>query len=80
MDDKSKANIPDRSWPGSTTIAPSTDKLQGGGEKLATEAKNTFKLPVNETTIGTWNVRTLHRCGKVEELEHELRRYQWQVI
>ena len=80
MDDKSKANTPDRSWPGSTTTAPSTDKLQGGGDKLATAAKNTFKLPIKETTIGTWNVRTLHRCGKVEELEHELRRYQWQVI
>ena len=81
MKDNSKANIPDRSGPRSTTTAPSIDKLQGGGDKLVTEAKrNTFKLPTEETTIGTWNVRTLHRCGKVEELEHELRRYQWQVI
>ena len=80
-DTTSKVNIPDRSGPGSTTAAPSIDKLQGGGDKLATEAKrNTLKLPTVETTIGTWNVRTLYRCGKVEELEHELRRYQWQVI
>ena len=81
MKDNSKANIPDRSRPGSTTTAPSIGKLQGGGDKLATEAKkNTFKLPTEETTIGTWNVRTLNGCGKVEVLEHELKRYQWQII
>ena len=80
-DTSSKVRIPDRSGPGSTTAAPSIDKLQGGGDKSATEAKkNTFKLATEETTIGTWNVRTLNRCGKVEELEHELKRYQWQVI
>ena len=30
--------------------------------------------------IGTWNVRTLNACGKVNELEHELKRYQWDII
>ena len=72
--------MPDRSGPGSTTTALTIDTTQGGSEKLATGAKTTFRLPTEEVTIGTWNVRTLHQCGKVQELEHELKRYKWDIL
>ena len=72
--------MPDRSGPGKTTTALSADEPQGGSDKLATGTPPTFKLPTQKITIGTWNVRTLHACGKVQELEHELKRYQWDII
>lgn len=72
--------MPDRSGPGSPTTALSIDKHQGGSEKLATGAKTTYKLPTEKVTIGTWNVRTLHQCGKMKELEHELKRYHWDIV
>ena len=34
----------------------------------------------NITSIGTWNVRSLARCGKLEELNRELDNYKWDVI
>ena len=34
----------------------------------------------NNITIGTWNVRSLRAAGKVEELTHEMKRYQWNII
>ena len=68
MKKKQTTSIPDRSRPGSTTTARPTD-VQGGREKLATATP--LRL-TRETTIGTWNVRTLYACGKVKELTHEL--------
>ena len=60
--------------------APSIDKLQEGGDKYATEVTRiAFKLPTEQTTIGTWNIRTLYSLGKFEELSRELERYQLQV-
>ena len=32
------------------------------------------------TTIGTWKVRSLSRCGKLEKLGRELENYKWIVI
>ena len=72
--------MPDRSGPGSPTTALSTGELQGGSDKLATGAKPTFKMASGKVNIGTWNVRTLYACGKVNELEHELKRYQWDIL
>ena len=81
MTDKRKENMPDRSWPGLTTTALSTEEPQGGcSDKSATGANQGFKLASKKTIIGTWNVRTLHACGKVEELEHEPQRYHWDII
>ena len=34
----------------------------------------------SNTIIGTWNVRTLTNTGKLEELEHELTRYNWNIL
>mgnify|MGYP006273469667 CR=1 FL=1 len=74
--------MPDRSRPGTPTTALSIDEHQDGSDKCVTGAqdKKTFKLPSENITIGTWNVRTLYACGKVKELEHELQRYQWDII
>ena len=33
----------------------------------------------NNITIGTWNVRSLRAAGKVEELTHKMKRYQWSI-
>lgn len=38
------------------------------------------RLASQKAIIGTWNVHTLHACGKMKELEHELQNYQWDSI
>ena len=35
---------------------------------------------MKETTIGTWNVRSLHACGKAQDLTHDLKRYRWGIL
>ena len=73
--------MPDRSRPGSTTIAHPTVRLQGGGDKCATGAKTTIRLPKKEgTTIETLNVRSPHARGKVQELIYKLKRYRWDIL
>ena len=72
--------MPDRLRPGSTMTMHSTAGLQGSGDKCAIGAKTTTRLPKEETTIGTWNVCSLHACGKVQELAHELKHYQWDIL
>ena len=37
-------------------------------------------MPKTVTTIGTWNIRTNRRIGKMEELIRELNRYKWDII
>ena len=54
-------------------------KLQGRGDKSANGA-NPIRLPTEGVTIGTWNVRTLHQCSRVNELTNELKQYQWDII
>ncbi|XP_071479660.1 craniofacial development protein 2-like [Diadema antillarum] len=71
--------MPDRSGPGLTTTRPA-DSLKGGRDKLTTGVKNTIKLPTKGITVGTWNVRTLHACGKIHELTHELDGYRWDIV
>ena len=78
--------MPDRSRPGKTMIALSIGVNQDGSVKLTTgklELEQPFyniKLSNAITTIGTWNVRTLRRCGKINELTNELERYKWNII
>ena len=48
--------------------------------KNKNKIKIKVKLATSITNIGTWNVRTLSRCGKLEELSRELDRYRWDVI
>ena len=71
-------SIPARSSPGTRT-APSVAGHQDGGEKYATDGPKSLRAR-NNITIGTWNVRSLRAAGKVEELTHEMKRYQWNIL
>ena len=74
--------MPDRSRPRSTTTALPIGANQDGCAKFATGrankrktcANDNLKLPKSIITIGTWNVRVLRKCGKLEELTNELKR------
>ena len=76
----------DRPCPGLTTTALSIVLSLVGSGTLATgdltnkTKTNNIKLASSITTIGTWNVRPLSRCGKLEELSRELDRYRWDII
>ena len=70
---------PDRSRPGLSTAAPPTAAFQGGGDKSATGSRPEIRMQSEETTIGTWNIRTLN-SGRIHELTHELERYKWDII
>ena len=67
--------IPDRPLTGLPRSAPSTTR--DGGGKYATGTRQDDNIPSkirgrSNITIGTWNVRTLHAVGKMEEREHEM--------
>ena len=68
MNQANTKNMQDRTWPGITTSALFNDNLQDVSDKTATGIKQLSKLRkiTNITTIGTWNVRTLQPCGKIE--------------
>ena len=70
--------IPDRSPPGSTRTTPSAVH-QDGGVKYATGASSKIRGRDN-TTIGTWNTRTLRAACKLQELTHEMDRYGWNIL
>ena len=55
-------------------------RLQDGGDKCATGAKTTIRMPKEETTIETWTVRCLPACRKAQELTHQLQCYQWDIL
>ena len=74
------STIPDRSRPGLPTTALSIENPQDGSAKCATRGKPTIRLPAKTITVGTWNVRTLHACGKVRELEHAMSNYNWDIL
>ena len=74
--------IPDRPLAGLPRSAPPTTR--DGGEKYATGTRqDNIPSKINgrsHITIGTWNVRTLHAVGRMEELEHEMERYNWNTM
>lgn len=81
--------IPDRSGPGIKTAAPVVGFHQGGsGEKWATGGEQEqnqrnnqhLRIAKQEVTIGTWNVRSLSATGKLNELEHEMGNYTWNIL
>ena len=39
-----------------------------------------LKIAKEEITVGTWNVRTLHAKGMINELVYELEKYLWNVV
>ena len=70
--------MPDRPRPGLTTTALYIDNIQDGNDKSTTGYS--IRLPKTITSIGTWNVRTLNRTGKIKELTNELSRYKWDIV
>ena len=62
-----------------STIAPHC-KTPGRSDKCASGAKTTITLPKEATAIGTWNARSLHACGKAQELTHQLKGYRWDIL
>ena len=59
--------------------APSIPGHRDWGEKYATDGQKPLRAR-NNITVGTWNVRSLRAAGKVEELTHEMKRYQWNIL
>ena len=78
MTSNNNNTMPDRPRPGFTTTALSIDNIQDGNDKSTTGYS--IRLPKKITSIGTWNVRTLNRTGKIEELTNELSRYKWDIV
>ena len=75
-----KNAIPARSSPGLPRTAPPAGHQGRTGEKCATGGTNCKIRARSNITIGTWNVRTLREDGKLEELEHEMKRYKWNIL
>lgn len=48
-------------------------------KKSATGTKSSTELRKG-TLAGTWKIRTIHQCGKVKKLTHELEGYQWNIV
>ena len=71
-------SIPDRSSPISTRTVPAAAH-QGGGEEYVTGISRDNLRARENIVIGTWNTRTLGQDGKIEELVHEMDRYNWNV-
>ena len=74
--------IRDRPLIGLPRSANSTTRDEG--EKYATGTRQD-NIPSkirgrSNITIETWNVRPLHAVGKMEELEHEMERYHWNIL
>ena len=57
-----------------------TARFQGRSSKYATGAKPSIKLLTEDKIIGTWNIHTLHACGKLYELTHELNCYHLDIM
>ena len=62
-----------------TRTAPFVAGHQDGDEKCAADGPSLL-CARNNITIGTWIVRSLRAAGKVEELTHEMKRYQWNIL
>ena len=74
-----KNTIQDQSSPGSPRTAPPAVHQSRVGEKWITGVpKKTIRA--RNITIGTCNVRTLKNVGKLEELQHEMKRYDWNIL
>ena len=73
-------SIPPRSSRGLTRTAPDTEHQGISGDKWETDALVPSIRARKDIVLGTWNVRTLRADGQLEILEHELERYQWEII
>ena len=75
--------MPARGSPGQTSPAPRVC-VRGTGEKSTTGGRNVRDSKhirsKDKLVFGTWNVETLWKDGRLEELCHELDHYKWNVI
>ena len=78
MKSQTRKSIPARRSPGHTSSAPDVC-VRGTGGKSTTGEKTHLRAR-DKLVIGTWNVETLWRDGRLEELCHELKHYKWNVI
>ena len=80
MKQHSNKSIPARRTPGQTSSAPAVTH-RNTGEKSTTDGRTLdHHRAKDKIVIGTWNVETLWRDGRLEELCHELKDYKWNVI
>ena len=83
MTRQTKKSMPARGSPGQTSPAPRVC-VRGTGEKSTTGGRNVRDSKhirsKDKLVFGTWNVETLWKDGRLEELCHELDHYKWNVI
>ena len=72
--------IPDQSSPGPPRTAPPAVHQGRVGEKWITGVPKKIIRARSSIAFGTWNVRTLKDVGKLEELQHEMKRYDWNIL
>ena len=75
-----KNTIPYQSSPGSPRTASPAVHQGRVGEKWITGVPKKIIRARSNITIGTWNVRTLKDVRKLEELQHEMKRYDWNIL
>ena len=75
-----KNTIPDQSSPWSPRTVPPAVHQGRVGKKWITGVPKKIIRARNNITIGTWNVRTLKDVGKLAELQHEMKRYDWNLL
>ena len=80
MECQPKNTIPDQSSPGSPKTAPPAIHQGRVDEKWITGVPKKIIRARNNITTGTCNVRTLKDVGKLEELQHEMKRHDWNML
>lgn len=76
---KRQKTKPDRRTPGQTSSAPLTSRQVRGSSQNADELETTIR-PIKEFICGTWNVETLWKEGRLEELSYEMENYNWNIL
>ena len=70
----------DLSQPGITMTAPAVTH-RDVSDKYTTGVPMIKKIRGRgNISVGTWNVRILRPAGKLEQLTHAMRRYQWNIV
>jgi exonuclease III len=73
MDLQPTNTIPARTSPGQTRSASVVGEPRANGDKCTSRPKNSLR-------IATWNVRTMNRPGKLENIIAEMNRYKIDVM
>ena len=76
---KKQKSKPDRRTPGQTSFATPAPRQAGVSNQDTDEMVTTLR-PTQNFVCGTWNVETLWKDGRLEELIYELDNYKWNII